>query len=671
VGEAPLPRASTVNQPGAAELAAGATLFGQGRFTEAVEQFRQAVRLQPGSPEALNNLGVALKELGQLEEAVASLRQAQLLRPDYAEAHNNLGVALKAQGKLADAVTCYQQALRLQPQDAEVCTNLGNALREQGQREQALACYQEALRLRPGYARAHMNLGNLLQEQGHLEQALACYQQAVVLRPDSAEAHTNQGNVLKELGQLAEAVACYECALRRKPDLPEAHMGVGLTLQQQGQHEKAHVHLQRAVRLKPNSAETHNSLGVALQDQGQLAEAQACYEHALRLQPDYARAHANLAAVLQEQGRLEQALASYGQALCLTPDDAEVHWNRALTWLLAGDFEQGWPEFEWRWRLKKNPLPQVDQPPWDGSPLEGRTILLYAEQGLGDTLQFIRYAPLVQERGGRVVVKCPAAWIPLLRRCPGIDELVAQGSPLPSFAVWAPLLSLPRILGTTLATIPASIPYLSADPQLTDYWGQELASMASCKIGIGWEVNPRFRRLNHRRCIPLVEFAPLARLQGVRLFSLQKESGVEQLRGVADVFPLTDLGSRLDETAGAFMDTAAVMQHLDLVVCADISLAHLAGALGVPVWLALPVAPNWRWLLEREDSPWYPTMQLFRQRHWGDWTEVFQRLATALEQRLAQRGYAAEAGPQEGDRSGSMNRAGSDTLDPSTGPAER
>jgi hypothetical protein len=304
-----------------------------------------------------------------------------------------------------------------------------------------------------------------------------------------------------------------------------------------------------------------------------------------------------------------------------------------LAWLVSGDLERGWPEYEWRWRTKDFPRRSFAAPRWDGEALEGRTILLYAEQGLGDTLQFIRYAPLVQRRGGVVLVEAQPALVPLLKSCPGIDQLVPSGSPLPDFDVQVPLLSLPALLHTTRDTVPADMPYLSADPARSERWAAELRGIPGFRIGIAWQGNPTYRDDRHRS-LPVKHFEPLARLPGVRLVSLQKGFGREQLASVPD-WNVLDLADRLDEAGGAFMDTAAVMQHLDLVVTSDTAIAHLAGALGVPVWVVLPFARDWRWLLDREDCPWYLTMRLFRQKRWGDWDELFTRVAQAVQSRQA------------------------------------
>lgn len=537
-------------------------------------------------------------------------------------------------GQLRQAEQIYRAVLEADPHQVDALHLLGVLTYQLGHYEQASVYMSRAVRLRPEFAEGHINLAAVLQAQGKLADARACYEQALRLRPDAAEAHNNLGNVLKEQGQVAEAQTHYEHALRLKPDFPEANNNLGTLLQEQGQWDAARAAYEAALRHKPDYAEAHVNLGNVHKDQGNLTEARACFERALHLRPDLAEAHYNLGNVLKEDGQIAAACACFHEALRLQPNFAKAHAGLGLAWLLAGNFEQGWPEYEWRWQCKEFTPPRFRQPLWDGSPLDGRTILLLAEQGLGDTLQFVRYAPLVQARGGRVVFACQPALLPLLRSCPGIDHLVAVGGSLPPFAVYAPLLSVPRILGTTLATVPVPVPYLRADAQLLDHWRQEFRSVAAFKIGIAWDADARFRALNYRRCIPLAEFAPLAQLKGVRLFSLQKGPGVEQLRRLAGRFAVTDLSSRLDETSGAFMDTAAVMQSLDLIVTADISIAHLAGALGVPVWVALPSAPDWRWLLEREDCPWYPSMRLFRQKEWGNWREVFERMAATLQRHL-------------------------------------
>jgi hypothetical protein len=316
-------------------------------------------------------------------------------------------------------------------------------------------------------------------------------------------------------------------------------------------------------------------------------------------------------------------------ALRLDPQSASTHWNRALALLQGGDYARGWPEYEWRWRRPgARPRLSTDRPAWDGRPLEGRTILLWCEQGLGDAIQFARYAPRVQRQGGRVLLQCPGILRALFRTLPGVEAVLAEGEALPAFDVHAPLLSLPALLGTTLATVPAEVPYLSADPALVGAWRKKLAAVPGLRVGVAWQGNPHHKWDRHRS-VHLAAFAPLARVGGVRLVSLQKGPGAEQLAALRGRLPVVDFGDDLG-ASGPYPDTAALMRGLDLVVTVDTATAHLAGALGVPVWVPLSTIVDWRWLLGREDSPWYPTMRLFRQAQLGDWGPVFARLAEEL-----------------------------------------
>jgi hypothetical protein len=303
-------------------------------------------------------------------------------------------------------------------------------------------------------------------------------------------------------------------------------------------------------------------------------------------------------------------------------------------WLLKGDFEQGLVEYEWRWRARLKPLVPCpyQRPYWDGGPLEGKTLLLHAEQGLGDTIQFIRYAAVARERGARVVLGCPKPLLRILRSCRFLDRLVEEITPALDFDVYCPLMSLPGVLKTTLESVPAEVPYLFASQELVQKWRERLGSLEGFKIGIGWQGSPTYVG-DRWRSIPLRSFAPLAEMAGIRLVSLQKTAGREQLAELGDRFPVADFAEEMDEAAGPFMDTAAMMTQLDLVITSDTAIAHLAGALGVAVWVALPLVPDWRWLLDRSDNPWYPTMRLFRQQEPGDWTGVFDRIRDAMERR--------------------------------------
>ena len=493
--------------------------------------------------------------------------------------------------------------------------------------------------MRPTIPAVHNNLGAVLRGLGRLAEAEVCCRRALELQPDFPEAANSLGAILWGLDRFAESEACYRRALELRPDYPEACVNLATTLRTLERFDESEASCRRALAMRPDYPEAYNNLANVLGDLERYTEAEANCRRALELKPNYAEAHYNLGNVLGEQRRYREAAASHRQALAFDPTVARTHVNLAMVLLRQGDFEGGWGEYEWRLRLPRwlSTAPAFAQPFWQGESLAGRTILLHAEQGLGDTLQFIRLAPGVKERGGTVLLFCPAELAGLLRACAGIDRIVTASSALPAFDVQAPLLSLPALLKTTLATVPAAVPYLAAEAAAVERWRRELSSYPEYKVGIIWQGNPRFsdaecRSADRRRSIPLSQFEPVARVPGVRLFSLQKGYGTEQLaerRGqetLAERWGVVALGDRLSD----FTDTAAVMKNLDLIISADTSPLHLAGALGMPAWAALPSAACWRWLLEREDTPWYPTMRLFRQSRPGDWADVFDRMSSQL-----------------------------------------
>lgn len=623
-------------QPDSAEILSnlGVVLGQQGRFEEAESCFRQALRLKPNHVWAYTNFSLVLKDLGKLEEAVECLREAVRLQPDNADAHYGLGNMLMHQEKLTDALPHFRQALQCNPYHAHACHALGAALLKLGRPDEALPHLRLAVQLCPGASETQHHLGNALLDLGLLDEAVPHLQQAVQLKPQDPHARKDLGRAM---------VQWWQRVVEQRPTDADACNELGSALKGQGRLEEAVESYRRALELKPGSVETLNNLAAAYADMGKPEEAEKIYREVVQLRPNFVEALSNLGTVLKSQGKLEEALACYDRALQLRPDASETHKARAMTWIQQGKYLEGWKEYEWRWQCHDFHPRKCRQPQWDGSPLAGRTILLHAEQGLGDILQFIRYAPMVKARGGTVLFESPRQLVRLLQRCRGIDRVVPLGCFLPDFDVHVPLLSLPYLFGTTLGTVPQDIPYLFPASELLEKWRQELTANQEqsaqnragksgsafspfgpqFKVGIAWRGGPSHTQDRHRS-VPLAHFAPLARVEGVQLFSLQKGNGSEELAR-AD-FPITDLGSKLAD----FMDTAAVLKHLDLVVTVDTAVAHCAGGLGVPVWVALPFSPDFRWMLEREDSPWYPSMRLFRPRRWGHWTEVFERIAQEL-----------------------------------------
>jgi hypothetical protein len=366
------------------------------------------------------------------------------------------------------------------------------------------------------------------------------------------------------------------------------------------------------VALQPNAVVPLVNLGDLLKEMGQLDEALVFLQRAVEAQPVAAEAQVNA-----------------GQTVRFEPAVAQARCNLGLALLLAGRFAEGWPYYEWRTRCQGAAPPLVDRRRWQGEPLEGRTILLGCEQGMGDALQFVRYAPLVKQRGGIVLIDCRPALARLLATCAGVDAVVTSGAPRPPIDVWSPLPSLPAVFGTREETIPGDVPYLKPGEELVEQWRKELSGYDGLKIGIAWQGDPN-NLLDHERSFPLQHFERLARLDGVRLFSLQMGVGSEQLATWAGQQPVVDFGQRL----GDFYNTAAIVRNLDLVISCDSSPAHLAGSIAAPVWVALTHVPDWRWLLGRSDNPWYPTMRLFRQQRRGDWEGVFGAIEAALRERL-------------------------------------
>ena len=549
--------------------------------------------------------------------------------PDSPEYFFSLGNTLAGQERFEDALSMYQKAIELQPDLAAAHYYMGNVFKKQGRIEEALLSYSKAVDLEPNVAGPYYNMGNTLKYQGKLHEAVSCYKKAIELKPDYAEARCNLGLVLQEKGDLDDAVRHYEKATRIMPELVEAWYGMGNALKEKGVLEEAIVCFKKALALRPDYSGVWNNMGNIFRLQGEPEKAIFCYEKAVQIDPGVAVAHNNMGSVFHDQGKIHMAIEKFDQALKLRPDHPETHFNRALALLVKGDFLEGWKEYEWRVKKPdwKTAYPERHHAPqWDGSCFTGKRMLVHHEQGYGDNFQFIRYMPMVKARGGTVIFESTAPLLRLFRGFPGIDELVETASLdnlSKKFDLYAPLLALPGIFRTTLETIPGEVPYLQADPREAELWKKRLAN-GDFKVGIVWAGNPEHKNDRNRSCTP-DHFLPLAGIQGVRLYSLQKEIAAEEMASKRVSFAHS-LGEHLDD----FANTAAVLQNLDLLITVDTSVAHLAGAMGKPVWLLLPFAPDWRWLLNREDTPWYPTMRLFRQERPGSWDSVIKCVAKEM-----------------------------------------
>lgn len=558
-------------------------------------------------------------------KSVPKVQSSVLLREMFAQA----AAAFQA-GKLSEAEALCAQILSFDRRHADALHLQGVIASQRGRLEEAVALIGKAIAVDGAAAHYHANIGNLLRLLGRRDEAQSSLRRSLQLDPAAAAAHGNLGIVLKDLGQTEEAGSCFRMAADLAPASAEAQCNLATFLKDIGRPAEAIPFFQRAIGLKADFALAHTNLGTAYRLLGQSAKAFAAYRHALVVNPAAVEVFFNIGNLRRDQGCLGEALAAFRRATQINPDFGDGYYNEALSCLMAGDYDLGWKQFEWRWRggiRNLQPRPMA-KPRWAGEDLGGRTILLYAEQGLGDSIQFCRYAALVAAAGGRVILEMPKSLRALMSTLAGPSAVVATGDPLPEFDCHCPLMSLPAVLGTRLDTVPASLPYLSADPARVATWRGRLPA-AGIRIGIAWQGRPTYSG-DQGRSAPLAAFAPLAAVPGVRLISLQKGHGLEQLDDLPAGMTVHSLGADFDGGDDAFLDTAAVMMSLDLVVCVDTAIGHLAGALGRPVWLALGRPAHWIWMLDRQDSPWYPGARLFRQDAAGDWTAVFTAMAAAL-----------------------------------------
>jgi tetratricopeptide (TPR) repeat protein len=493
---------------------------------------------------------------------------------------------------------------RVVPEEAEIADLLrrGSDSERGGEHDAAEECYRQVLLLRPEHPGALRHLARQLalqayahQERGELDIAIEGYEESLALDRAQARVHNNLGNVYKDMGRLADAVAAYREAIAHDGAMAEAHLNLGTALYQLT---------------------------------GETAQAVAHCRAALGLRPSFAEASLNLGFLLEQDGDSPGAAQCYRGAIAASPELAEAHFNYALQLLLRGDFRMGWEEYEWRTQRPDQLQwqPHAGRARWDGSAPEGKVILLYAEQGFGDVIQFARYAPLVAERGARVIVTCQPKLKALLKGMDGISDVFDNTEPLPAFDACCPLMSLPRIFGTTLESIPARVPYLYPDAEKALRWKARLAG-ASLKVGLYWatDTQSRFASL---KSFTLGELATLADIAGVTYYSLQRGAAASQAAHPPRGMALVDLSAELAD----FSDDAALIANLDLVISIDTATAHLAGALGTPVWTLTHFPPEWRWLLGRDDSPWYPGMRLFRQARAQPWKQVTSRVSEALRQ---------------------------------------
>jgi tetratricopeptide (TPR) repeat protein len=603
----------------------------RGRLVAAVESYNRTLALRPDCSEALNNRGLALHELNRFADALASYDTALAIRPDDAEVLNNRGVTLDEMGCLEQALASYDKAVAIQPYYATALNNRGNTLQKLKRLDEAVASYDRALAVQPDHVAALVHRGQVLQALARFEEALASYDTALAIRPDLAEAHSGRGYIFQAQERYEDALLSLDRALATRPDWIAVLHNRGLVLQALGHVDEALSSYDRALSLRPDYADALCDRGLALQALNRLNEALSSFDEALALRPDFIEAHSNRGNLLIDLHRPKAALASYERALAIQPDFTAARWGRSMCLLLLGDLDRGWREYESRWSAFS---PRVlSQPLWLGdADISGRTILLHSEQGIGDTIQFCRYAKLVARQGARVVLEVQREVATLLTSLDSSFCIIAHGDAVPEFNFHTPMLSLPFAFKTTLDTIPAETVYLHAPEQKLELWRDRLGPRAKPRVGLVWAGNPRKQRpianrLDGMRSIAFDRLAPLFDATDCEFYSLQKGTdAVAQLHQSAWRRRVVDWTDDLDD----FADTAALVENLDLVITVDTSVAHLAGALGKPLWLMNRFNTCWRWLLDRPDSPWYPTARIFRQPRYGDWTSVIESVAAAL-----------------------------------------
>ncbi len=650
-------------------LAIGVTRQNLGHMSDALEAYGKVLSADPDHVEALANRGSLLERYQRLEDALACFTAIERLRPDNARNLLSKASVLQSLGRQEDALAAYDAAARRIPQDADTEVSRGNVLVSLGRLDEAIESYDRALLYGQAQPQILFAKGSALQGLGRAAAAVEAYDTALDLEPDFCEAWCNRGKALHELGCIAEAIKSYDRALKIRPTFVPALVNRAMiflrcgryqdavtscddALRQDPQHARAAglrgaaLHLlgrlddalealERAAAQDPTLAETWLNRGNVLQELDRPEDAIASYETALRVRPHYPEALSGLGVALKELGRVDEALARFDEALLHRPSYADARNNRAGALLLSGMLKAGFDDYESRWDRSNAPPRTVVSPlpAWDGGDLRGKPILVWDEQGLGDLIQFSRYLPCLAELGAEVTFLCRKSMHRLLRSSGCPFRLVDALDPAATFAAQSALMSLPRGFQTTLDTIPARIPYLHAEPDRVAKWAERIGA-DGFRIGVCWSGNAR---TNLQRSIPLESFAPLAAIAGVRLVGLKKDQGPLVVEAKGHRFLIESLGEDFDAGPDAFIDCAAVIASLDLVVTSDTSIAHLAGALGRPVLLALRQAADWRWLRDRDDSPWYPTMRLFRQARRGDWDEVLERIAAWVEPLAAAR----------------------------------
>lgn len=605
----------------------GLVLHSLGQSADGIELIRKAIELNPRDAVFHSNLALIFEALGRFEDAEKACRNAIEIDAGQPDTHYKLGAVLLRQGMGGDAITSFNRAISLRSGYFEARYNLGIALNAGGKTDEAIKQLEAAVALRPESANAHHTLGISYQAAGSVEKAMQCYKQAIALSPQSIPAFNSLAVLLKQSGDIEQAVRVFEAALRFAPESVMLHLNLGLALCARGQLEDGGEHLQKAVLLDTTSTKAHYNLGVNLLARDRLEMAVPQFEAAIALKFDYADAHNNLGTTLDARNLSEKAIEHYELALRFDPTITEAYYNLAMSQLRIGDWKNGWVNYEWRWKSQKSSLIQrsFQQPQWMGGPLDGCRILLHAEQGLGDTIQFLRFVPLLQTRGALVILEVQDRLQRIALEIPGLMGVFRHGDPLPEFDYHCPLLSLPLAFGIGPEMVPKIAPYLIVPEEARRMAASLELPQERPKVGIVWAGNQTFTNDRYRyRSIRLEQFRPLFALRSYQFYSLQHGEARSELGG------LKGCVQELALPASDMAETAAQIELLDLVISVDTSVAHVAASLGVPTFILLPYCSDWRWFQEGERSPWYPAVRLFRQTLPGEWASVIEEVRSSL-----------------------------------------
>ena len=606
----------------------------EGDLNAAIESFYTAIEMKPNLADAHMNLGNALKEKGDLNGAIKSFYKVIEIRPKYAEVYNNLGNCLREQGDIKGAKESFRDALKIKPNYAEVYNNLGNCLREQGDIKGAKESFSDALKIRPKFAEAYNNLGNCLREEGDILGAISCYQESIIINPKCSEAFNNLGHSYQKTGEIKAAIESFSQAIMINSNFIDAHNNLGNSLLEDGDLNSAIKCFHAALEIDSTFAEAHNNLGIILNKRHDFSAAIKSFNKALKYKPNFSKACFNLANTLHEIGDFQSALSYFYKALEIKPDYAEAHLNLSITQLLLGDYKSGWDNYEWRWKCKvsKQPhaKPQIPKWDWSGKSL-GEKILLVSEQGLGDTMQFMRFIPCLRQEGFDVTF-CAQSKLHSLIRTSGLhsNPITPEIANTTLEGKWLPLLSLPKFLGINPTNPVITPPYIFSKIELIQKWKKIFQSENKPIIGINWQGNPNTEKdLLIGRSLSLEEFAGIANIESYKLLSLQKGFGSEQLKSCSFRDSFVNCQNEV-ESIWDFLEISAIILNCDLIITSDTSVAHLAGGLGKKTWLLLKNIPEWRWGLKGEKTFWYPSMRLFRQNEKNNWHELMTRVKLEL-----------------------------------------